>query len=1038
MDDQTLELYLHDSAERTAWLRRLGNRNVPRAQANWLAIARSGVTLDLLATLADQLSEHLPALSDPDMALNNLDRFFAAARSPLALAAFCERDPEALPTLLQIFCSSQHLSDLLVRDAECFDLLRLTEGQPVAREVLVREICSDVAAVTDDRDVLTILRRHKQRETLRIAYGDIVRRQRLETVTEQISTLAEAICEAALLAARRKLEQQRGVPRRPDGQRARFVVLALGKLGGQELNYSSDIDLVFLCDDVGKTDGPRSVSSTEFYERLAQQVVKYLTESTAQGVAYRVDLRLRPDGRQGPPVTGLNAALRYYDMSGRTWERQAMVKVRPIAGDLDLGREFLEQIEPWVYRRYLSWSDITGIKALKRKIEQRTHHEGGDERNVKTGHGGIRDIEFVIQFLQLLNGGSLPEIRTGNTLEAIDRLEKAGCLTLQERSALAENYILLRRLEHRLQCMFDLQTHTLPENDDELRKLAIRMGYAEGAHRSALDAFKVDYRQRTERNRAILDHLLNEPFAADDEAVAETDLVLDPEPAEEQLRGVLERYRFQRVPDAYNNLMALTAEKISFLSSHRCRHFLAAIARPLLQAIAATPDPDSTLVDLSKVSDSLGGKGVLWELFSDNPPSLQLYVRLCAAAPYLSGILTSNPGMIDELMDSLVLDKLPTLKWLETMLDDLLRGAEDIDPILHGFKNSLHLRVGVRDILGKEDIRNTHRVLSDIAEVCVRKIAEREYQRLAAKHGTPTVRSEDGQERPCEMVILAMGKLGGREPNYHSDLDVVFLYEADGVTQHPLRGRSEQSTTNQHFFTQLAQRIIKVVSQIGPHGRLYEVDPRLRPTGRSGALAVSLDEFSRYFAEGQGQVWERQALCKARTIFGSPAACRATMQAVRRAVIGQGWQPSYAEEIRRMRTRLEETATRRNLKRGPGGTVDIEFAVQALQMKHAADVPAVLQPGTLDAIEALHQAGVLSQDDCDYLSRSYRFLRSIEARLRLMNTVARHDLPSDETELGKLAYLLDHSGAEALLQECDGFTQENRQRCQRLFDQAAQ
>ncbi len=705
--------------------------------------------------------------------------------------------------------------------------------------------------------------------------------------------------------------------------------------------------------------GRKSISSTEFFERLAQQVVKYLTENTALGVAYRVDLRLRPDGRQGPPVTGVNAALRYYDISGRTWERQAMVKVRPIAGDLDLGREFLEQMASWVYRRYLSWADITGIKALKRKIEQRTHHEGGDERNVKTGRGGIRDIEFAIQFLQLLNGASLPEIRTGNTLEAIDRLEKAGCLTLQERSALAENYIVLRKLEHRLQSMFDLQTHTLPDHDDELRKLAVRMGYAEGPHRSALDAFKADYRQRTERNRGILDHLLNEPFAADDEAVAETDLVLDPEPPEAQIQEVLGHYGFKHVPDAYNNLMALTAEKISFLSSHRCRHFLAAIARPLLQAIAATPDPDSTLVDLSKVSDSLGGKGVLWELFSFNPPSLQLYVRLCAVAPYLSSILTSSPGMIDELMDSLVLDKLPSLTWLDTMLEDLLRGAEDINPILHGFKNSLHLRVGVRDILGKEDIRYTHRVLSDIAEVCVRKIAAREHQRLAAKYGTPTVRSEDGQERPCEMVILAMGKLGGREPNYHSDLDVVFLYDSDGITQHPLRGRSDQSTTNQHFFTQLAQRIIKVLSQMGPYGRLYELDPRLRPTGRSGALAVSLDEFNRYFAEGQGQVWERQALCKARTIFGSPAACLATMQAVHRAIIGQGWQPSYAEEIRRMRTRLEETATRRNLKRGPGGTVDVEFAVQALQMKHAADEPGVLQPGTLDAIEALRRAGCL-------------------------------------------------------------------------------
>jgi [glutamine synthetase] adenylyltransferase / [glutamine synthetase]-adenylyl-L-tyrosine phosphorylase len=510
-------------------------------------------------------------------------------------------------------------------------------------------------------------------------------------------------------------------------------------------------------------------------------------------------------------------------------------------------------------------------------------------------------------------------------------------------------------------------------------------------------------------------------------------LVLDPESPEAVTRAVLERYRFKHVQDAYHHLLALATEKISFLASHRCRHFLAAIARPLLQAIAATPDPDSTLVDLSKISDSLGGKGVLWELFSYHPPSLQLYVRLCAATPYLSGILTSNPGMIDELMDSLVLDKLPTQAWLDTMLEDLLHGAEDIEPILHGFKNSLHLRVGVRDVLGKEDIRNTHRVLSDIAEVCLRRIAGAEYKRLCTKHGTPLIRSEDGQERPCEMVILALGKLGGREPNYHSDLDVVFLYESDGVTQHAFRGRSEQSTTNQHFFTQLAQRIIKVLSQIGPLGRLYELDPRLRPTGRSGALAVSLDEFTRYFAEGQGQVWERQALCKARAISGSPAASQAVMQAVHRAIVGQGWQPGYADEIRRMRQRLEETATRRNLKRGPGGTVDIEFAVQMLQLKYAADLPHVLQPGTLDAIAALHEAGCLSGDDSECLSRSYRFLRSIEARLRLMNTAARHDLPSDETELGKLAYLLDYPSVEALQHECDHFMQDNRRRCQRLF-----
>ena len=394
--------------------------------------------------------------------------------------------------------------------------------------------------------------------------------------------------------------------------------------------------------------------------------------------------------------------------------------------------------------------------------------------------------------------------------------------------------------------------------------------------------------------------------------------------------------------------------------------------------------------------------------------------------------------MIDELMDSLVLDKLPTLAWLDTMLEDLLHGAEDIEPILHGFKNSLHLRVGVRDVLGKEDIRNTHRVLSDIAEVCLRRIAGTEYQRLCAKYGTPTIRSEDGQERPCEMVILALGKLGGREPNYHSDLDVVFLYEADGITQHALRGRSDQSTTNQHFFTQLGQRIIKVL----------EPNRTLGPAVRTGSSAASHGA-KRRFGRVAGRVFA--VLCR------GPGAGLGTAGAVQSAahlrLAGRRAKPSCkrftepssaraGNPVMRTRSggcaqRLEETATRRNLKRGPGGTVDIEFAVQALQLKHAADSPHVLQPGTLDAIAALHQAGCLSQDDSEYLSRSYRFLRSIEARLRLMNTAARHDLPSDETELGKLAYLLDYPSIAALQHECDHFMQENRRRCQRLFEQAA-
>jgi len=1029
-----LRQLLDDSEAAGQWLRPLGVADARRGHANLVEMATSGMTLDLLGEICDQFAGYAPSCADPDMALNNLGRFVAAARNPLAVGTLFQRDPGALPTLLQIFSTSQHFSDLLVADPESFDLLRLTEGQPFARQALVEDVVSEVSALEHEPSVLRALRRFKHREMLRIAYGDIIREQSLRTVTTQISYLADAILEAALTAAWKKHQSQRGTPRRPDGGAARFVVLGLGKLGGVELNYSSDIDLMFLYDEDGHTDGKRHTSNVEFFDRLAREFVWLLTSATELGTTYRVDLRLRPEGQRGPIAQSVAGALAYYDVRGRTWERQAFIKARPVAGDHTLGAEFLQKLGPWIYRRYLSRADISGIRALKRRIEQHTHREGGTQRDVKTGRGGIRDIEFVIQFLQLLNGGDLPEVRTGNTLEALAQLEKAGCLRHQERMILGENYGFLRKIEHRLQIMFDLQTHLLPEQPGEMRKLALRMGYSDVTERTALAAFEADYRQRTDLNRRILDHLLHDAFGDEADTEAEVDLVLDPDPPDEGIREVLGKYRFRDAKQAYRNLMSLGEEKIRFLSTRRCRHFLASIAPQLLQAIAATPDPDSTLVNLDKVSDSLGGKGVLWELFSFNPPSLRLYVEVGAYSAYLSGILTSNPGMIDSLMDSLVLDKLPTRDTLRRTLAELCYAAEDLDPILHSFKNDQQLCVGVRDILGKEDILATTGTLSDIAETCLSQIIDREHQRLAARFGEPTVAEGPRAGQPCEPVVLAMGKFGGREMNYHSDVDIVFLYEAEGHTNHGRPAPRGQTTTNQHFFSELGQRIIKTASGLSAFGRLYEIDARLRPTGKSGALATSLDELTRYFEQGAGQLWERQALCKARVIYGSRRAAKAALATVAQAAFEHRWQRSDADAIRQMRHRMEETATGMSLKRGPGGIVDIEFLVQMLQLKHGRRNPRVRTPSTLDAMEALRRAEALSAEDCEFFTTSYRFLRIVESRLQLMNSTARDKLPDDPTELAKLAHLLGAPSADAVLADFDRYTRETRARFNRIFD----
>ncbi len=1033
MEIVTLRTCLDDQSAAAPWLGSMGLGDLRRAHGNLLRMATSGVPLDLLAVVCDQLEGSLASTADPDMALNNLDRFVAASRNPLALGTLFQRDPSALPTLLQIFSTSQHLSDLLVADPESFDLLRLSQGQPYARQALVEDITSEVAALEHDQTVLRALRRFKRREMLRISYGDIVREHSAQTVTTQISYLADAILEAALQAAWKKLVATRGTPRGPDGCPARFVVLAMGKLGGVELNYSSDIDLIFLYDLDGKPDARRPLSNAEFFDRLARELVRLLTEATDLGAAYRVDLRLRPEGERGPMVISTSAALSYYDIRGRTWERQAYIKARPAAGHLDLGREFLQELRPWIYRRYLSRADISGIRALKRRIEQRTQRDGADNRDVKTGHGGIRDVEFVIQFLQLLNGADSPQLQTGNTLQAIAQLENMGSLSNLESSLLADNYSFLRKIEHRLQIMFDLQTHLMPSQPEELRKLALRMGYADKPQRTALDSFQDDYREKTAVNRRILDHLLHDAFSDDADTEAEVDLVLDPAPPEEEIVAVLGKYPFRDVKLAYRNLMALGEEKIRFLSTRRCRHFLASIAPALLQAVAATPDPDSTLVNLGQVSDSLGGKGVLWELFSFNPPSLRLCVQLCAYSPYLCGILTSNPGMIDSLMDSLVLDKLPTRESLQATLSDLCRAAEDLDPILHSFKNDQQLCVGVRDLLGKEDVQSTTAALSNIAEVCLEQIAAREFVKLSSKFGQPTIGEGPRAGEPCEMVILALGKFGGQEMNYHSDLDIVFLFECDGHTVAPRFARVE-TTSNQHFFGELGTRIIKTASRLSQYGRLYEVDARLRPTGKSGALATSLDEFARYFQEGHGQLWERQTLCKARIVVGAPRVIKAALDALARAAFEHPWRGSDAEEIRRMRHRTEESAAGGNVKRGPGGIVDIEFLVQMLQLKHGRRFPGIRTPNTLAALSALAEAEILSPDDYAFFSESYRFLRTLESRLRLMNFTARNQLPDDTTELAKLAQLLRSPSPSDLLSQFDHYTHETRRRFDRLFD----
>ncbi|MGH7226087.1 MAG: bifunctional [glutamate--ammonia ligase]-adenylyl-L-tyrosine phosphorylase/[glutamate--ammonia-ligase] adenylyltransferase, partial [Gemmataceae bacterium] len=399
-------------------------RDAERGWRNLRGLA-GALSLEGLHGLCTQLGRLLPRCADPDMALNNLERFFSNAAAAAQMPMLMENHGQLLEVLLMLLCTSQSFSDILSLNPDYLDMLRLPLRRSPNKDELQTQLQEEVDAAFEDSAVLRAFRRFRQRHMLRIGVNDIIRERPLEEITHDISDVADAALEAALKVALRHVGKRFGTPRHDNGQEASCVVLAFGKHGGEELNYSSDIDLMFVYSEEGDTRGKHgtSVGNDEFFARVVGEVVRLLSSHTDRGQAYRVDLRLRPEGLRGPLARSLASTLAYYDSMGRTWERQALIKVRPVAGDLALGQTFLKAIEPFVYRKYLSFAEINEIKAIKRRIEHKVGRDGDSGREVKTGRGGIRDIEFTIQFLQLLNGGDLPHLRQRNTLLALSALE---------------------------------------------------------------------------------------------------------------------------------------------------------------------------------------------------------------------------------------------------------------------------------------------------------------------------------------------------------------------------------------------------------------------------------------------------------------------------------------------------------------------------------------------------------------------------------------------------------------------------------------
>lgn len=970
-----------------------GLRDVSQGRKVLRELADSGLSLDLLAAVCTQLGDWLPQTVDPDEALLGLGRYFFAVRSPMALAALIERDEAVLPTLLTALSLAPYFTEVLLGDPDAADLLGHGGAKVFSRAELLADLTAETAALGDERSITTALARYRLRQLLRIAVQEATGRFTREQATEQITVLVETFVEAALAAVKP-----------PPG----LCVLAIGDLGAQACDYRHELSLLVVYE-------PRqALASSDLapvIDRTTRHFQRLLAEAIGEGGS--VELLALPEGTPNTVAHTADDVVHGFDSFGRTWHRQQMLKARVVAGERALGERVRERLEPWLFRRYLHRADETGIQALKRRILVNAALHQDDWRDLRAGRGGINDLVATIELMQLVVGHEQPVVRGPQSLVALAGLAAARMVNSEDHAQLRTSYGEFVELHHRLQIFVGPLASELPDNPALARQIYATTSWAaKGGDCGA------ELRSSLDRCWSIIHKLLTAVFPEAEPTAREVELLLDPAPPLYEVRAALAPFGFRDPEQARHELNLLATEQIPFLSTRRCRHLLAEILPRLLCAIAATPDPDRTLVHLARVSNSLGGKAVLWDLFRTNPATLDLYAKLCAASPYLEDILTTNPGMIDELVDSLQLDRLPTSDELQRTLAELSRGASDTLPVLHDLKNAAHLRIGVRDILGKEDVDATHAALADVAQTCLAHVAQREYDRLVEKHGPPTVGLGPLAGKPARMVVVGLGKLGGREPNYHSHLDILLLYEADGTTRPARPSRRGDATANNHFFTRFAQQTMKQLSELTAKGRLYTVEVPLRPIGIGGALAMTFDEFAHHFQGGGAPLWQWQALTQARPVFGEAEAQAQASQMLQGLLTQRSWSGTEFTELRRARTILEQDAGELNLKRGRGGTLDVEFLVQVLVLKYAAKWPEVLVPNTQAALATLGAVGAVDATIAEQLGTGYRFLRRVESGLRLLNTSARHDLPEDAVPLAQLALLLGHSNPGRLRERC--------------------
>jgi glutamate-ammonia-ligase adenylyltransferase len=912
------------------------------------------------------LAPRLPPAADPHQARIGLEHWAERATRAGLAPALDPAGSEAGKSVLQsLFGNSSFLGQIALADPLSF--CRLVEMGP---DEALRQALAETEAAADSEDEATImarLRRMRQRVALLVALADIAELWTVEQVTRALSDFAEAALESTirflLLAGERNGQIKLG----GDPNNAGFVVLGMGKLGARELNYSSDIDLIVLYDGDKAMDCGLEAPGT-FFVRLTRSLVKIMSERTADGYVFRTDLRLRPDPGSTPLAISVTAAETYYESVGQNWERAAMIKARPVAGDRATGDEFLKYLRPYVWRKSLDFAAIQDIHSIKRQINA---HRGGGAialhgHNIKLGRGGIREIEFFAQTQQLIYGGRVPELRGSQTVAMLAALAAVGMVEHNVATELTTAYRFLRKVEHRLQMIADEQTHSLPTTDTGMQHLAVFLGY--GNAQAFADALLTQLRL-VERHYA---HLFEDaPSLSGPGNLVFTGAEDDPETLKtlaglgfsnpSVVAGVVRQWHHGRYR------ATITA---------RSRELLTELIPTLLKELGATAHPDSALVRFDQFLARLPAGVQLFSLFYSNPGLLRLVATIMGSAPRVAERLAQQPSLFDAVLDPGFLETLPSLDELRADAEAHLARAIDYQDVLDYARRwtaDRRFQIGVQLLTARIDAERAGQALADVAQSVLSALCPRVEGEFARQHGG------FGGTR---LAVVAMGKLGSREMTVTSDLDLMFVYDLPPETD---ESDGEKPLPPALYYSRLSQRIINAITTLTNEGQLYEVDMRLRPSGNAGPLACSIEAFDTYHRES-AWTWEHMALVRARVILGPKALSERLDNAIKELLRRPRDPDQLLLDVASMRVRIERHNRAKNtwdLKYLRGGLFDIDFLAQYLLLLHAPKNQAILARRAPQIFAQLAQAQLLPVDAAETLANAFRLWQSLQGLLRL-------------------------------------------------------